>query len=166
MKSPPLDAAAGRKRSAARLAAVQALYQLGQIASDTPTDVIDQFVRHRFTTGDEEAPAVEPDGAFFEAIVAGASQRRGEIEELIGGALSAGWSIGRIERVSRAILMAGVFELLAREDVPAKVAINEYVEIAHAFYDDNEPGFVNSVLDRLARRLRPGEFEPGAAKGT
>ena len=83
----------------------------------------------------------------------------------IGGALSAGWSIGRIERVSRAILVAGVFELLAREDVPAKVAINEYVEIAHAFYDDNEPGFVNSVLDRLARQLRPGEFESGAARG-
>ncbi len=159
------EAAAGRKRSAARLAAVQALYQLGQIATDTPTEVIEQFIKHRFTTAAEEAPAVQPDSDFFEAIVAGASQRRGEIEEMIGGALSVGWTVARIERVSRAILVAGVFELLAREDVPAKVVINEYVEIAHAFYDDNEPGFVNSVLDRLARQVRAAEFEPGAKAG-
>jgi N utilization substance protein B len=159
------SATAGRKRSAARLAAVQALYQLGQIATDTPTDVIEQFTRHRFTTDGEEAPAVEPDGDFFTAIVSGASQRRGEIETLIGSALATGWTVERIERVSRAILIAGTFELMARDDVPAKVAINEYVEIAHAFYEDNEPGFVNSVLDRLAHRLRAAEFEPGAKAG-
>ena len=163
MKS--IDAATGRKRSAARLAAVQALYQLGQIATDTPTEVIEQFVQHRFTTAGEEAPAVEPDAEFFTAIVAGASQRRAEIEAMIGGALSEGWTVERIERVARAILVAGVFELVARQDVPAKVAINEYVEIAHAFYDDSEPGFVNSVLDRLARHLRPGEFAAGVKAG-
>lgn len=152
------DAGTGRRRSAARLAAVQALYQLGQIATDTPSEVIEQFKQHRFTTAGEEAPATEPDGDFFTAIVAGASQRRPDIEAMIGGALAQGWSVERIERVVRAILVAGVFELMMREDVPAKVAINEYVEIAHAFYDDAEPGFVNSVLDRLARQLRPQEF--------
>lgn len=160
-----IDATAGRKRSAARLAAVQALYQLGQISTDTATDVIQQFKQHRFVTANEEAPVVEPDGDFFTSIVAGASQRRGEIEPLIAGALAQGWSVERIERVVRAILVAGVFELLARSDVPAKVTINEYVEIAHAFYDDSEPGFVNSVLDRLARQIRPQEFAAGTNNG-
>lgn len=153
-----IDAAAGRKRSAARLAAVQALYQLGQIATDTPSEVIEQFKQHRFVTLGEEAPTVEPDAEFFTALVAGAAQRRGEIEPMIAEALAQGWALERIEKVVRAILLCGVFELAARPDVPAKVAINEYVEIAHAFYADSEPGFVNSVLDRLARRLRPEEF--------
>ena len=161
-KSQPRDAASGKRRSAARLAAVQALYQLGQIDTDTPTDVIEQFKQHRFAAGIEEAPAVEPDEEFFTSIVAGAAQRRAEIEPLIVAALATGWSIERIERVVRAILTAAVFELVARPDVPAKVAINESVEIAHQFYEGAEPGFVNSVLDRLARQVRPQEFAPGA----
>ncbi len=157
MSPEKLDAAAGRRRSAARLAAVQALYSIGQ-GGGSPREVVGEFNDHRFATSDEAGTPIEPDREFFSSLVSGSSARRREIDTLLSASLAKNWSLERIEKVVYAILQAGVFELLDRSDVPARVAINEYVDIAHAFYADGEPGFVNSVLDRIAREVRPDEF--------
>jgi len=161
MSATKVDAAAGRRRGAARMAAVQALYSIGQ-GGGSPTDVVSEFNDHRFATADEAGTEIEPDRDFFSALVAGSSARRKEIDVLLGASLARNWSLERIEKVVYAILQAGVFELLDRADVPARVVINEYVDIAHAFYADGEPGFVNSVLDRIARQVRPDEFAADA----
>lgn len=155
------DSVVGRRRGAARMAAVQALYSIGQ-GGGSPAQVVSEFNDHRFATADEAGTAIEPDREFFGALVSGSSARRKEIDALLGASLAANWSLERVEKVVYAILQAGAFELLDRSDVPAKVVINEYVDIAHAFYEGGEPGFVNSVLDRIARDLRPEEFAAGA----
>jgi N utilization substance protein B len=160
MTSEPPDAG-GRRRSAARMAAVQALYSIGQ-GGGSPKDVVGEFNDHRFATADEAGTLIEPDREFFSSLVSGSSARRKEIDALLSSSLAKNWSLERIEKVVYAILQAGVFELMDRADVPAKVAINEYVDIAHAFYADSQPGFVNSVLNRIARDLRPEEFAAGA----
>lgn len=152
----PLQA---KRRHAARMAAVQALYQLSQ-SGDSAKEVISQFEKHRFDASGDEATIADPDKEFFRALVNGASERREELDALIDGSLLAGWTLGRIEQVIRAILEAGAFELTARPDIPAKVVINEYADLAHDFHAASEAGFVNSVLDKLARRLRASEFEP------
>ena len=163
MTTENLDAAAGRRRSAARLAAVQALYSIGQ-GGGSPTEVVGEFNDHRFATADEAGTTVEPDREFFSSLVSGSSARRREIDTLLSASLAKNWSLERLEKVVYAILQAGVFELMDRRDVPAKVTINEYVDIAHAFYADGEPGFVNSVLDRIAREVRPEEFAGAKAR--
>jgi N utilization substance protein B len=157
----PEPDAGGRRRSAARMAAVQALYSIGQ-GGGSPKEVVGEFNDHRFATPDEAGTPIEPDREFFSSLVSGSSARRKEIDALLSSSLAKNWSLERIEKVVYAILQAGVFELLDRADVPAKVAINEYVDIAHAFYADSQPGFVNSVLDRIAREVRPDEFSAGA----
>jgi len=139
-------------RRAARLAAVQALYQLDMNAGKA-TAVVSEFVNHRL-----EAHADQP---LFSDLVAGVTERAAEIDGLIGGALVEGWTVERLETVLRAILRAGTYELVARIDVPAKVAISEYVEIAHAFFGGKEPGLVNGVLNRLAQERRAGELAAG-----
>lgn len=146
------SAAAGRRE--ARIAAVQALYQLDMNEPD-PRQVVAEFVTHRLP---ETA-----DRVLFGEIVTGVAERIVSIDEAIAGALVEGWSLDRLEMVLRAILRAGTFELSARADVPARVAITEYVDIAHAFFAGKEPGMVNGVLDKLARVLRAPEF--GAARG-
>lgn len=161
MSAEPFDAAVGRRRSAARMAAVQALYSIGQ-GGGSPKEVVGEFNDHRFATSDEAGTEIEPDRDFFSSLVSGSSARRKEIDALLTASLAKNWSLERIEKVVYAILQAGVFELLDRFDVPAKVAINEYVDIAHAFYANGEPGFVNSVLDRIAREVRPDEFPADA----
>jgi transcription antitermination protein NusB len=149
---------AGRRRSAARLAAVQALYQI-EIAGAPVETVVAEFLRD----------GIDPDhrGAFDEAlfadIVRGATARLAELDLRIGEALTPDWPLERLENVLRAILRAGTYELAARIDVPAPVVISEYLEIAHAFFAGKEPGLVNGVLDRLARGLRPEEHRGGAA---
>jgi N utilization substance protein B len=139
-------------RRAARLAAVQALYQLDMNAGAAAA-VVSEFVSHRL-----EDHADQP---LFSDLVAGVAGRLVEIDGLIGAALVEGWTVVRLETVLRAILRAGTYELLARPDVPPKVAISEYVEIAHAFFGGKEPGLVNGVLNRLARERRPGELAAG-----
>ncbi len=146
--------------SAARLAAVQALYQI-DLGGGSMEDALLDFLSVR---GDEtvDAPegevAVRPDRDLFAMILRGVWARREELSDMIEAALVDGWPLNRIEIVLRCILEAGVYELLARPEVPARVVIDEYVELAHAFYADAEPGMVNGVLDTLARRLRPDEF--------
>ncbi|HVJ52382.1 MAG TPA: transcription antitermination factor NusB [Aliidongia sp.] len=150
----------GSPRAAARLAAVQALYQV-EITGISGSVAIGEFVKHRLgqeIDGDEYVPA---DEAMFRDLVTGTLAKQGEFDALISSALSADWPIDRLETVIRAILRVAVFELAARIDVPARVVITEYVDVAHAFFSGKEPGLINGVLDRLGHQLRPTEWEDG-----
>ena len=145
------------ERSAARLAAVQALYQM-EVSGKGIVDAMAEFEAHwigREVEGIEFKPA---ETAFFRAILSGVVERQRTIDPLVDRVLSEGWPLTRVEAVLRAILRAGTFELAHKKDVPARVAINEYVEIAHGFYGDDEPRVVNGVLDAIAREVRPGEL--------
>lgn len=155
------DAPAGRgarhaERTAARLAAVQALYQMDIGGADIG-DVIAEFRAARLGIAYDEEGAPQPgqaaDGDFFEAIVRGVVARQREIDPAINGALARGWTLPRLDATLRAILRAGAFEIYGRSDVPPRAVINEYVTVARAFFDGDEPKVVNAVLDRLAREL-------------
>ncbi|SJZ52539.1 NusB antitermination factor [Enhydrobacter aerosaccus] len=145
------------RRQAARLAAVQALYQW-QEGQDAPGDIIEQFLKVRTGEAGEEGMRRDADRPLFKDVVEGAASHKEELQETVSAALAKDWSWGRVDRLVRAILLAGAYELVHRHDVPPKVAINEYVEIAHAFYDQGEPTFVNSVLDRVAHQVRGDEL--------
>ena len=139
-------------RHAARLAAVQALYQMEMNGSGAE-EVAQEFIEHRFAEFD-----VAPDADFFSAILNGVPQHQVEIDRAIAGALSEKWKLERVDSILRATLRGGVFELVGRRDVPAKVVIDEYVAVAGAFFGADEPGFVNAALDAIARRKRAPEF--------
>lgn len=145
------------ERSAARLAAVQALYQI-DISGIGADDVTDEFLRHRFGDAGDDASVPAADTGLFSELVHGVCARGDEIDPMISRALGGGWTLDRLELLLRAVLRAGAFELLARADVPAPVVIDEYIEVAHAFFGRGEPGLVNGVLDRLAHDLRPAEL--------
>ncbi len=148
----------GEARSAARLAAVQSLYQI-DLTGISAERALNEFLLHR-ASADEEGPALPKfDRARFTDIVRGAEARCEEIDTMISSALAEGWAMDRLDAVLRAILRAGAWELTAGIGTPPKVVINEYVNVAHAFFEDKEPGFVNGVLDRLARVVRPVEME-------
>ena len=147
--------ARGTDRRAARLRAVQALYQIDVLCA-APDRVVAEFEQHRLGGG---PPTERP---FFSALVRDASARQAEIDELIGGALPANWPITRLELVLLAILRCGVGELSSPHEVPPKVTISEYVDIAHGFLDAKGAAMVNAVLDRLARTLRGGELDAQA----
>ena len=149
--APPMD-----RRRAARLAAVQALYQI-EMNEAGPDDVIAEFVRHRLGDDDGAASAAA-DPELFADLVRGACARRDEIDAQISAALSADWTIDRLELLLRAVLRVGVYELIGRPQVPVRVAINEHIEIARDFFSRGEPGMVNGVLDRIAREVRAAEF--------
>ncbi len=159
-----LAALAGRKRSLARLAAVQALYQI-ELARAEPGSVVAEFVDHRLGREIDGERYGEADRGLFADIVAGASDRREEIDRAIAAALPEDWPLKRLEMVLRAILRAATYELLVRADVPPRVTINEYLDIAHAFFSGKEPGMVNGVLDRLAHTLRPADLAASARDG-
>ena len=143
-----------RSRSAARLAAVQALYQ--QEMEGTPlARLLREFHEHRLGATIEDARYHEAEQDFFDDIVTGADARRAEIDQLISQRLAEGWSLERLDRPMRAILRAGAYELIARPDVPLGSVISEYVDVAHAFYDKRESGFVNGLLDAIAKGARP-----------
>jgi len=158
---PPRSAGGTRKRSVARLAAVQALYQI-DLSGTTPAAVIAEFRKHRLGREIDGEQYGQADTALFSDIVEGTVARQADLDRAISGALTPDWPLERLETVLRAILRAGAYELLARGDVPARVAISEYLDIAHAFFAGKEPGLVNGVLDRLAHELRPGDL--GEAK--
>ena len=145
------------RRQAARLAAVQALYQW-QEGQDAPGDIVEQFLKVRTGESGEGGMRRDADQPLFKDVVEGAAGHREELQETVASALAQDWTWARVDRLVRAILLAGAYELVHRRDVPPKVAINEYVEIAHAFYDQGEPTFVNSVLDRVARQVRGPEL--------
>jgi len=155
----------GRRRTAARLAAVQALYQI-EVSSASPANVVMEFLRHRLGHEGEGENFGAADQGLFAELVEGASARREELDRQIAAALTPDWPLERLEIILRAILRAGTYELLARPEVPVGVAISEYLDIAHAFFAGKEPGLVNGVLDRLARTLRPeGSREDNGGNG-
>ena len=143
-----------RSRSAARLAAVQALYQQEMEGTPVPR-LLKEFHDHRLGATIEDARYHDAEGDFFDDIVTGVQDRREEIDDLIRARLAGGWTLERLDRPMRAILRAGAYELLARPDVPVGSVISEYVDVAHAFYDKRESGFVNGLLDAIAKSARP-----------
>ena len=146
-------AARSRSRSAARLAAVQALYQHEMEGTPVPR-LLREFHEHRLGATIEDEKYVDAEQSFFDDVVTGADARRPEIDALIASKLADGWSLDRLDRPMRAILRAGTYELLARPDVPVGSVISEYVDVAHAFYDKRESGFVNGLLDAVAKEAR------------
>jgi len=146
-------AARSRSRSAARLAAVQALYQQ-EMEGIALARLLREFHEHRLGATIEDAQYHEAERDFFDDVVTGVDARRDEIDQAIAGKLAAGWSLERLDRPMRAILRAGAYELLARRDVPIGSVINEYVDVAHAFYDKRESAFVNGLLDAVAKDVR------------
>ncbi|MDR3494404.1 MAG: transcription antitermination factor NusB [Ancalomicrobiaceae bacterium] len=145
------------KRGTARLAAAQALYQM-EIAGSELGDVIAEFEAYRLGKEIDGLQFREADAAFFRDIVSGVVREQRRIDPSVHLALTEGWPLKRIDVTLRAILRAGTYELLARKDVPARVVITEYVDVAKAFFGEDEPGIVNGVLDRLAREIRPEEM--------
>jgi N utilization substance protein B len=142
-----------KSRSAARLAAVQALYQM-EMEGTPLARLLHEFHQHRLgaTIGDDTYADAEID--FFDDVVTGADARGEEIDALIAGRLAEGWSLARLDKPMKAILRAGTYELLARPDVPTATVISEYIDVAHAFFDKRETGFVNGLLDALAKTAR------------
>ena len=150
-------------RSAARLAAVQALYQMDMTGIDL-NQVIAEFAAHRFGREIEGWQYAEAELDFFRDIVEGVVREQLRIDPLIDKQLAEGWRLTRIDSILRAILRAGAYEILIRGDVPARVVISEYVDIAHAFFGEEEPKVVNGILDRLGHRARPQEFAAGESR--
>lgn len=143
----------GGARSAARLAAVQALFQI-EASNAKAVFVVKEFLDHRLGQIIDEDQFAKADADFFSDIVVGTDDRFEELNTQIKECLSQDWTMERIESVARAILRAGAYELIARPDIPTNVIINEYVDVAKAFFDDSTPGFVNGVLDRIAKQNR------------
>ena len=140
-------------RSAARLAAVQALYQMEMEATPL-AKLLHEFHQHRLGATIEDATYADAEQDFFDDVVSGTDARREEIDGLITARLAEGWSLNRLDRPMRAILRAGTYELIARPDVPAASVISEYIDVAHAFFDKRETGFVNGLLDAIAKSAR------------
>jgi transcription antitermination protein NusB len=145
------------QRGAARLAAVQALYQM-ELAGTGVNEILSQFETH-WLGGDLEGVQYRPaEAAYFRDIVGGVVREQSDLDRKIDAALTRGWPLKRIEMVLRAVLRAGAYELACRKDVPARVVTSEYVDVASAFVDQEETGMVNAVLDQLAHQFRAAEF--------
>jgi N utilization substance protein B len=158
MAMPPKDERKANRRGAARLAAVQALYQM-DLAGTGLNEIFAEFESHwlgREVEGEKYLPA---EAAFFRDVVEGVVREQRRLDPLIDNALAQGWPLKRIEALMRAVLRAGAYELDHRRDVPARVVVTEYVDVAGAFVDRDETGMVNAVLDQLARQMRAGEFD-------
>ena len=159
----PKDGRRANRRGAARLAAVQALYQM-DLAATPLGEILAEFESHwmgREVEGEEYLPA---EAAHFRDVVRGVVAEQRRLDPMIDAALAQGWPLKRIETVLRAILRAGAYELDCKRDVPARVVVSEYVDVAHAFVDREETGMVNAVLDQLARQLRADEFDAAARR--
>lgn len=152
------------KRGVARLAAVQALYQM-DVGGAALTNVVSEFTAFRLGKEIDGEQYRDADEQWFKHIVAGVVEDQKFLDPYIHTALAEDWPLKRIDSLLRAILRSGSYELLRRKDVPAKVIISEYIDVSKAFYEDDEPGLVNGVLDRLAHELRGPEFEARKADG-
>ncbi len=151
------DGRKANKRGAARLAAVQALYQM-DMAGAGLNDILAEFESHWLGREVEGAQYLPAEAAFFRDIVTGVVREQRALDPMIDEALQQGWPLKRIEAVIRAALRAGAYELSHRRDIPARVVITEYADVAAAFVERDETGMVNAVLDQLARKLRGDEF--------
>jgi N utilization substance protein B len=153
----PKDERKANRRGAARLAAVQALYQM-DIAGTGVNDIFAEFEGHWIGREVEGAQYLPAEAAFFRDVVLGVVREQRRLDPLVDKVLAQGWPLKRIEAILRAVLRAGAYELGHRSDVPARVVVSEYVDVANAFVDKDETGMVNAVLDQIARQLRAGEF--------
>ena len=140
-------------RSAARLGAVQALYQ-HEMEATPQAQLLNEFHQHRLGAEIDEDQYAEAEVAFFDDVVKGVLARRDEIDGLLSGKLAEGWRLERLDKTMLQILRAGAYELLARPDVAVGTAISEYVDVAHAFFEAREAKFVNGVLDGVAKSVR------------
>ena len=145
--------ARSQARAAARLAAVQALYQ-HEMEATPLARLLDEFHQHRLGMEIDDATFADAEVAFFDDLVKGALARRDEIDTLLSGKLAEGWKLERLDKTMLQVLRAGAYELMARADVPTGAAIGEYVDVAHAFFDEREAKFVNGVLDAVAKAVR------------
>ncbi|MFN9849136.1 MAG: transcription antitermination factor NusB [Alphaproteobacteria bacterium] len=145
---------ARQSRSVARLAAVQALYQM-EVSSIGVEHVIREFTEHRFDRDADGIDLAAADEGFFAELVRGVVAEQTRVDAAIVKRLAEGWRLERLDATVRAILRAGAFELVNRPDVPTEVAIDEYVDVAKSFFEGSEPGFVNGALDGVARDVRP-----------
>ncbi|HTQ34398.1 MAG TPA: transcription antitermination factor NusB [Stellaceae bacterium] len=152
------QSASGRRRSVARLGAVQALYQLTLNPGLGAEVVVGEFLHHRLGQEIDGELYGEADEALFTDIVRGVARHRERLDETLSASLSEEWPLRRLETILRLILEAGAYELAYRPDIPSRVTLSEYVAIAYAFFDGKEPGLANGVLNRLARALRADEF--------
>jgi N utilization substance protein B len=142
-----------RSRSAARLAAVQALYQQEMEGVPVP-QLLHEFHHHRLGATIDGVEYADAEIDFFDDLVKGVDARREELDALIAANLAKDWSLDRLDKPMRQILRAGAYELAARADVATGSAISEYVDVAKAFYDQREASFVNALLDKVARTVR------------
>nr|WP_234886751.1 transcription antitermination factor NusB [Sinorhizobium terangae] len=141
------------QRGAARLAAVQALYQM-DIGGTGVLEIVAEYEEHRLGRELDGETYLKADASWFRSIVSGVVRDQRTLDPLIGAALQDDWALSRLDSTVRAILRAGTFEMLERKDVPVPVIVTEYVEIAKAFFEDEEPKLVNAVLDRIAKQVR------------
>lgn len=141
------------KRGAARLAAVQALYQM-DVAGAGLLEIAAEYEAHRLGKEIDGSQYREADAQWFRAILSGVVDNQKQIDPIVRQSLLEGWPLSRLDSTLRAILRSGTYELIQRRDVPVAVIVNEYVDIARAFYEDEEPKLVNAVLDRIAKRVR------------
>jgi N utilization substance protein B len=158
MAAPNRPARKANRRGAARLAAVQALYQM-DVAAKGLNEIFAEFESHwlgREVEGSQYLPA---EAAFFRDVVGGVVRDQRRLDPIIDAALSKGWPLRRIEALMRAVLRAGLYELDQRRDIPTRVIVSEYVDVAGAFVDKDETGMINAVLDQLGRQVRGGEAE-------
>lgn len=165
-RAPAHGAARPRPRTAARVAAVQALFQSEQ-SQTSPESVIDEFIRHRLGRlpgperqggGFEEGRVPDADTPLFARIVRTAARQQDQIDQMIAESLTEEWPIDRLDPVLRAVMRAGTAELTMPDGPPARVVINEYLDVAHGFFTGEEPRMANGVLDRVARQLKPQDF--------
>jgi N utilization substance protein B len=162
MAQPDRQERKANRRGAARLAAVQALYQM-DVAAKGLNEIFVEFESHwlgREVEGSQYLPA---EAAFFREVVGGVVRDQRRLDPMIDAALSKGWPLKRLEALMRAVLRAGLYELDQRRDIPTRVIVSEYVDVAGAFVDKDETGMVNAVLDQLGRQVRAGD--PGGAQG-
>jgi transcription antitermination protein NusB len=145
--------ARSRSRAAARLAAVQALYQ-HEMEATPLARLLDEFHQHRLGREIENEQYADAEVGFFDDLVGGVIARQEEIDALLGERMAKDWSLARIDKTLLQILRAGAYELIARPDVPTGTAIGEYVDVAHAFFEPREAKFVNGVLDAVAKAVR------------
>lgn len=148
-----MTAPRSQARSAARLAAVQALYQQ-HMEGTALTKLLDEFHQHRLGREIDEDQYADAEVDFFDDVVSGVDARRAEIDVLLVSKLADGWTLARLDKTMLQVLRCGAYELLARADVPVATAISEYVDVAKAFFDDREAKFVNGVLDAVAKQVR------------
>ena len=151
----------GMKRSLARLAAVQGLYQLEMSESGNAALVVEEFLRHRLHDEVDGLDISEADQDLLTALIKGTAAERERLDDMLSAVLSDDWPVERLQTLLKVLLRTAVYELSERLETPVRVVITEYMDLAHSFFSEKEPALVNGVLDRVARSLRPEELEDG-----